>query len=192
MKWLQAIFGQSRVPRSQLEQLFALTTAYVTLQTTLGLRSTGRAGLVFKAVESSYFEAAEREMDDLLQITLKQSGTRCSRQRDSYGYDWLVLEDEQLEDLVAAAHLIGQTLQGHGFGDRLLAAVFGFKKEDTGQPAHWIYHYKRGTFYPFAPLPGRNARDNALELRLAAVMRGELPIEPQQERWFALWGAPVD
>ncbi|MDX6255798.1 MAG: hypothetical protein QOJ11_2132, partial [Frankiales bacterium] len=31
-----------------------------------------------------------------------------------------------------------------------------------------VYLYKRGTFYPFAPLPGEK-RDNALELQLRGV-----------------------
>lgn len=190
MKWLESLFGQARVPRSRLEQLFALSTAQVTLETTFGLRPVGRAGLVFREVESAYFEAAEREMDALLQIALRESGTRTRRQRDRYGFQWLVLEDEQLEDLVAIAHQVGLTFQEHGFAERLLAAVFGFDGPG-GQRVFWVYNYKRGNFYPFVPLPGRKARDNPLELRLAAVMRGEMPIEQDQERWYPLWDAPV-
>ncbi|MBI4493517.1 MAG: hypothetical protein HY690_12075 [Chloroflexi bacterium] len=191
MSWLDALFGRARVPKSRLEQLFALTTAQVTLETSFGLRPSGRAGLVFRAVESSFFETAEQELAELLQLARQETGTTVSRQRDRYGYEWLVLEDEQLEDLVATAHQVGQTLQDHGFGDRLLAAVFGFKDAD-GLPAYWIYNYKRASFYPFAPLAGEQRRNNPLELRLAAVMRRELPLEPDQARWYPLWGAPVE
>lgn len=190
MKWLEALFGQARVPKSRLEQLFALTTASVTLQTTFGLTPTGRAGLAFRAVESSFFEAAEQELNQLLELTTRETGTRVTRQRDSFGYEWLLLEDDQLEDLVAAAHLVGQTLRDHGFGDRLLAALFGFQSAE-GQRVYWIYNYKRASFYPFVPRGEGRQRDHALELRLAAVMRGELPIENDQSRWYALWGVPV-
>lgn len=54
-----------------------------------------------------------------------------------------------------------------------------------------VYLYKRGTFYPFAPLPGEaDRRDNALELRVRAVLAEDLRIEPDLGRWFPLWGAP--
>ncbi|GAB2930649.1 hypothetical protein GCM10027075_33880 [Streptomyces heilongjiangensis] len=53
------------------------------------------------------------------------------------------------------------------------------------------YLYKRGTFYPFAPLPGgAGRRDNALELRVRAVLAEDLRIEPDLGRWFPVWGAP--
>ena len=33
--------------------------------------------------------------------------------------------------------------------------------------------------------------DNAEELRLSALGKAELPVEPVLERWYALWGIPV-
>jgi hypothetical protein len=53
-----------------------------------------------------------------------------------------------------------------------------------------VYLYKRGTFYPFAPRPGER-RDNELELQVRAAVGGELPVEPDLTRWFALWGVPI-
>jgi hypothetical protein len=54
-----------------------------------------------------------------------------------------------------------------------------------------VYLYKRGTFYPFAPIDeGRQQRDNALELQVKGVLSEDLKIEPELNRWMALWGAP--
>jgi hypothetical protein len=53
-----------------------------------------------------------------------------------------------------------------------------------------VYLYKRGTFYPFAPLQGER-RDNELELQVRGTLGGDLPIEPELARWFALWGIPL-
>jgi hypothetical protein len=54
-----------------------------------------------------------------------------------------------------------------------------------------VYLYKRGTFYPFAPAPGGGEqRDNVLELRVRDLLAGELPLESDLSRWFAIWGAP--
>jgi hypothetical protein len=52
-----------------------------------------------------------------------------------------------------------------------------------------VYLYKQGTFYPFAPEPGKR-RDNAVELQLRGVLATDLPIEEELNRWMALWDAP--
>ena len=57
---------------------------------------------------------------------------------------------------------------------------------------HWIYNYKRGAFYPFVPAGGGQQRDTERELRLKAQIGAELPIEPELERWFPLWGIPSE
>ena len=61
----------------------------------------------------------------------------------------------------------------------------------TTRSAGWrlIYLYKRGTFYPFAPLDGER-RDNALELQVKGVIGDDLKWEPDLARWFPVWGAP--
>jgi hypothetical protein len=52
-----------------------------------------------------------------------------------------------------------------------------------------VYLYKRGTFYPFAPLPG-DRRDNSLELQVRGLIGTDVPLESELGRWMALWGAP--
>jgi hypothetical protein len=41
------------------------------------------------------------------------------------------------------------------------------------------------------PAKGSQQRDSERELRLKAQIGAELPIEPELERWFPLWGIPV-
>jgi hypothetical protein len=79
-------------------------------------------------------------------------------------------------------------MEERGYSEQLLCAVFGFVRD--GAPLDLIYNYKRGTFYPFAPA-GDKKRDNALELRVKAGLDAEMPIEPELERWYAVWDAPV-
>ena len=54
---------------------------------------------------------------------------------------------------------------------------------------YFIYNYKRGTWYPFAPLEG-GRRDNARELQVRAVLGSDLRMEPDLTRWFPVYGAP--
>ncbi len=86
-------------------------------------------------------------------------------------------------------------MQEQGFGPQLLCSVFGFRPEAaaaaSGATVYLVYLYKRGTFYPFVPLPGREQRDVETELRLGIVMQEDLKVEKDKANWMALWGVPV-
>lgn len=182
--------GQRTPKRADIETLFAVSTAYPTLSVNLGLASTGRAGVCFKSIEAGDFAALVRELDELLRISGADTGTTISRHEDEMGFSWVVLSDEDFEDLVTTTHLVNQSIGERGYGEKLLCSVFGFRTEG-GEPVDLVYAYKRGAFYPFAPRAGRR-RDNALELRLQAGLSGEMPIEPELERWYPVWDAPVE
>jgi hypothetical protein len=82
-------------------------------------------------------------------------------------------------------------MEVNGFGPQLLCSLAGFEHERSGRRLALVYLYKRGTFYPFAPLPGaRERRDNPLELRVKAALADDLRIEQDLNRWFPVWGAP--
>jgi hypothetical protein len=188
MGFTDSLFGRKKLKGPAKERLFALSTAQVTLETELGLKSSGAAAVVFKSQSSSEFVRSENEIQQLLEVTSVESGTKIERKTDSFGFEWLIVRDPDIEDLVTTVHLIGSELQDRGFGEQLLAAVFKF---DGGKnPIYWIYGYKRGTFWPFVPLDDQK-RDNAEELELKAKLEKELPIEQDLSRWLALFDAPL-
>jgi hypothetical protein len=71
-----------------------------------------------------------------------------------------------------------------GFGSRLLAALFAFERGET--TAYWVYSFRRGAYYPFAPRPG-NERDEQVEFKLESVLDGELDVEDDKSYWYPLW-----
>jgi len=119
---------------------------------------------------------------------------KFTQAEDSYGYRWLLLDDPDIEDLVTRVHLANSTLSDAGWGPQLLCSVFAFKPGDGAAPDaksfFLVYLFKRGTFYPFAPLSGEH-RDNELELRIKAIVGADLPFEADLSRWFPLWDSPV-
>lgn len=189
MSFWDVLLGRTRLKKPQRERLFAMATAQVTLQTALGLQPAGRAGLCFRPVTSGRFASAEEEMAELARISAAATGSQVETRDDPHGFRWLVFHDAELEDLVANIHAASQALAEHGFGEQLLAAVFAFADEHD-LPVYWIYNYRRGAFYPFVP-SGPRQRDRARELRLYAALRRELPLEPELERWYALWDPPL-
>jgi PspAB-like protein len=183
------LFGRRKLKQASTEKLFALSTARITLESELGLKPAGVAGVVFKSLSAGEFVRAENELEELLAVAARDSSSRVERKTDELGFDWIVIRDNDFEDLVATVHLIGSELQARGFGDRLLAAVVSFK--GGAETVYWIYGYKRAAFWPFVPTGEDKERNNARELELKAQLEKELPIEPDMTRWFGIFDAPL-
>ena len=189
MSWLDSILGRTKPVRSNLDQLFGMSTAQLTLQAEFSLTPTGGAAISFRPVSSGEFASLERDIQSLLQASTKDSPLDWRTFRDKYGYEWIVLHAAEFENLVASVHMVSRELQDNLFGEQLLATVFQFRDE-RDRNVYWIYNYKRGTFYPFVP-SGAQSRDNPEALRLSSVMKRELSIESDLSRWYALWGVPL-
>jgi len=181
--------GERKPRRPNLDRLFAMTTAELTLRINLELEPLPVSGVCFRPVDMSAFKQTMRELDQLLDEGAGPDATLTRQEKDEHGFLWILIEDRQFEDLVTATHHVNQTLQDHGFGEQLLCSMFAFKPSE-GDTAFLVYGYKRGTFYPFVPT-GSQRRDNTAEMRLAEALKGELPIESELERWYPLWGHPV-
>ena len=188
MGFLDVVLGRKRLKEASDERLFALSTAQVTLNVELGLKTAGSAAVVFKPLSAGEFVRAENEMASLLDTVAQSTGSKIERRSDDMGFEWLIVHDPDIEDLVTTAHLIGSELKARGFGPQLLAAAFPFQGK---KKAYWIYGYKRGAWWPFVPTGDGKERDNAEELELKAKLEKELPIEQDLTRWLALFDAPL-
>jgi PspAB-like protein len=189
MGLLDILGGRRKLKGPAPDRLFAITTAQVTLETGLGIKHRGAAGIVFQPLATADFESIVKEMEELVRGTAQETGTEVESSDDEFGYSWLILRDSDFEDLVVSLNAVSTELQGGGYGDRLLACVFAFEEKD--KPLYLIYNFKRGGFYPFVPAPGDKARDSERELRLKAQLGAELPFEQDMTRWFPLWEIPL-
>lgn len=189
MGLMDTILGRTKARPPDLDRLFGLPAAAITLETAAGLRSAGAAAVSLKPASGRAFAEVETEVDDLVALAAKEAGSEISQTTDSYGYRWLVARDPDLDDLVTTVHLVNSTLADRGFGPQLLASVFAFTGEKA-ETLHLVYLYKRGTFYPFVPV-GEQRRDNAAELAIRDLLAGEVPVEADLTRWFPIWGVPV-
>ncbi|EMA40655.1 PspA-associated protein PspAB [Halococcus hamelinensis] len=165
------------------DDLFGMSTAYLTMEADLGFEPANAAALCFSGVDSTDFADAVEEVEAILDAGEVETGTKARFVDDSHGYQWVVLSDSDFEDLVTSVHFAADTLIERGYGSRLLAALFGFEK---GGPVYWVYSFRRGAYYPFAPRSG-NERDSTVEFKLESVLDGELTVEPEKEYWYPLW-----
>lgn len=200
MGLLDTILGRTKPVPANLDRLFGLPGARITLEASEDLVPTGQAGICFKPSAGQAFEATEREIGQMLTGDGAAAGTtaKLSEQADEFGYRWVVVGSPDFDTLVTQVHYVNSTLQDNGYGTQLLCSVFGLAPAAppaSGKPSgpattYLVYLYKRGSFYPFVPTGGQR-RDNEAELRLKSVLAEDLAIEGDLDRWFPLWDLPV-
>lgn len=199
MSFWRTLLGRSKPAEPDLDALFGLPTAALTLRAGVGLTPTGSGSVAFRATEGAAFADIERDVTALLNAG---DGPPVEHTTDDYGYTWLVvrgsstsvgesggeLAETDITGLVTDLHAVNSTLEVNGYGPSLLCSLVGFT-DGSGRSVGLVYLYKRGTFYPFAPAGGKR-RDNALELQVEAAVGDDLPLEKDRSRWFPVYGAP--
>ncbi|MFE9246814.1 hypothetical protein [Nocardiopsis sp. NPDC006938] len=204
MSFWRTLLGRSEPVKPDLDALFGLPSAALTLRAGVGLTPTGAGSVAFRASEGAAFADVERDVTALLRAG---EGPTVEQTTDDYGYTWLVLRpggaevatddadprggelvDTDITGLVTDLHAVNSTLEANGYGPSLLCSLVGFT-DTGGRSVGLVYLYKRGTFYPFAP-QGAQRRDNALELQVEAAVGDDLPMEADRSRWFPVYGAP--
>jgi hypothetical protein len=183
------LFGRKKLKEPARDRLFALTTAAITLDVGCGLKPAGVAAVVFKPLSAGEFTQVDSDVEQLLQGVAAGSESKLDRKKDTFGFEWVIVHDPELEDQVTAVYAVAQEFNARGFGAQLLAAVFRF--EGGEHPVYWIYGFKTGTFWPFVPTGEKQERDNARELELKAKLEPELPVEKDLSKWLALFDAPI-
>lgn len=197
MGFFDALFGRTQPKTANLDALFAIPSAAVTLQTALGFRPTGQGAVCYRSAVGVGF--AETQSDIVSLLSSVPDAPRVEVNDDDFGFTWLEVTrrgavggDGEVDTaaLCTDLHAVNTSLQDQGFGTGLLCSLIPFQGAD-GAKVGLVYLYKQGTFYPFAPNPnGSRTRDNLLEIQLGDALAGDLPVEHDKQRWLAIWGAP--
>jgi hypothetical protein len=186
--FLDALLGRTKPVPPNLDELFALPNAALTLEAGTDFRPTGSGSVCFRAAEGKAFSDIEKDVRDLLSMGKDSKPVEVTT--DSYRFTWLVCRHspDDPEGLVTDLHAVNSSLEAGGFGPQLLCTIMAFR--DPGERSlGLVYLYKRGSFYPFAPMSGQR-RNNALELQIRGTLGADLKIEPDLARWMPIWGAP--
>ncbi|MDN4172930.1 hypothetical protein QWY28_08265 [Nocardioides sp. SOB77] len=190
MGFLDSILGRSKPKAANLDALFMVPSAAITLQTTLGLAPTGDGSVCYRAAAGAGFDRTQTDVLALLRDAADAPEVDVSS--DSFGFTWLQVhrDAEDTSGLCTDLHAVNTGLEAEGFGPALLCSLVPFA-DPSGRRVGLVYLYKQGTFYPFAPAPGRGQqRDNLLEIQVRDALAAELPVEREMSRWLAIWGAP--
>jgi hypothetical protein len=177
--------------KTDSDVLFSLSSAYLTIESKMGLKNSGRGALSLKSISGMYFNEMKDDIKRFLDISKTDFELTYRTVTDSYGYLWVILEGKRMEDLLAGISAIGDTVDEKGFSNQLLAAIFEFT-DNRNRKEYLIYNYKRNRFYPFVPLDnGKKSRNTEEEMKIMATIGDEVPLERDMTLWYPLWDLPL-
>jgi hypothetical protein len=191
MGFLDTLLGRTKPVKPNLDQLFGLPSAAITLEAAAGFKPTGLGSVCFSPAEGGAFAQIQQDVQALLDAdTGGGDHAPVESSQDSYGYTWLTSRrgPDDIVSLVNDVHAVNTALESTGFGPQLLCSLVNFS-DQQGRRLALVYLYKRGSFYPFAPLQGEK-RNNPLEIQIKAMLGNDLRVEQDLTRWFPVWGAP--
>ena len=214
MGLLDALLGRSKPVRPDLDQLFGLPAAAITLQAGADLQPTGLGSVCFASVEGGAFKQVQRDVRELLDADAdrgadtgggtgwgadtysgggtggvgERGGVPVEFSQDEYGYTWLLARHKPDEAVVLVndLHAVNTLLEEGGFGPQLLCSLVGFRAAEhrDDRSLALVYLYKRGTFYPFAPKPGQREKRDSA---MELQVRGLLTDDLPMEPDLARW-----
>ena len=88
------IFGRSDPPKANLDNLFAIPSAAITLEAAAGFKPTGIGSVCYRENEGGAFSSAEQDVQALLDA---DSGPKVERSNDDFGFTWLVCKHDPTE-----------------------------------------------------------------------------------------------
>jgi hypothetical protein len=167
--------------------LFSLSSAQVTLETKLNLKSTGKVALGLKNVSGKIFAETVEEIKNFLDISKRESGLSYRLTNDSYDYIWIVFQSGKVEDIISSISATGEIVHDRGFSKQLFVAMFQFSNYNGKKSDHYlVYNYATNKFYPFVSL-SKNERDNKIENEIMETVSNEIPFERDESLWYPIW-----
>jgi hypothetical protein len=187
MRWLDALTGRRRQAANDLDALFLVPSAAITLETAAGYAPTGVGSVCYRSAPGAAFDRTQDEITRLLDDDPEVPDVTVTR--DDFGFTWLVVQGDPADTagLCTDLHAVNTLLEEQGFASGLLCSMVTFTGH--GRTFGLVYLYKQGTFYAFAPT-GPHQRDNLTEIAVRDQLAAELPMERDMQRWLALWNAP--
>ena len=167
--------------------LFSLSSAQITLEIKLNLKSTGKAAISLKNVSGRIFAEMVEEIRNFLDVSKTDSDLSYRVINDAYDYLWIVIQSGKVEDIISGISAVGQTVRDRGFSNQLFVAVFQFRNYNNNKNDHYlVYNFASNKFYPFVPV-SKNERDNEIEREIFETIVNEMPFERDDSLWYPIW-----
>ncbi len=89
MGLFDTILGRTKPVKPDLDELFAMPSAAITLQAAGNLQPTGCGSVCVKSAEGGAFAGLREEIETLLAVDAEDGSRKYDQTTDSYGFSWL-------------------------------------------------------------------------------------------------------
>ena len=127
MGFLDTLLGRTKPVPPNLDKLFGLPGAALTLEAGTDFRPTGTGSVCFRAAEGKAFGDIEKDVRELLTWARTTPPVRSPR-TPTGSPGWSAGHARRLEGLVTDLHAVNSSLELGGFGPQLLCTIMAFQR----------------------------------------------------------------
>ena len=122
----EAMRGRTQPKRNNLDALFHVPSAAITLQTALGFEPTGTGSVCYRSAAGAAFAQTQADVLALLRDDAEAPDVEVTQ--DDFGFTWLVVEGDKddMAGLCTDLHAVNTTLELNGFESGLLCSLVPF------------------------------------------------------------------
>ena len=122
----EAMRGRTQPKTNDLDALFLVPSAAITLQTALGFEPTGSGSVCYRSATGAAF--AQTQQDVVALIGDDADAPDVTLTQDDFGFTWLVVADHgaDMAGLCTDLHAVNTTLELNGFEGGLLCSMVPF------------------------------------------------------------------
>ena len=122
----EAMRARTQPKRNNLDALFHVPSAAITLQTALGFEPTGTGSVCYRSAAGAAF--AQTQADVLALIRDDAEAPDVEVTQDDFGFTWLVVagDKDDVPGLCTDLHAVNTTLELNGFESGLLCSMVPF------------------------------------------------------------------
>ena len=191
MGLLDTILGRSKPVRPDLDRLFALPSAVISLEAGAGFVPTGLGSVCFAGVEGGGFARIRDDVRELLDADNERADAPVEFSQDAYGYTWLLArhppDDPPPSSMTCtrSTHCSRTAASGPS-----CCARWSVSAMPNSGLWRWSTSTSEAPSIRSRRCRAREKRDSQRELQVKAVIGDDLRIESDLSRWFPVWGAP--
>ena len=178
--------GHSRTAPAKLDALFALPSAALTLEASLGLHPPAAARCASARRRAAPPCRRSRRLADLVAV---DGGPQTESRVDEFGYTWLTVRTDppDVGALVTDLHAVNSALEAQGFGPGCSARPSGFRVGERTSGSSWSTSTSRAPSTRSAPA-GPPAATPCWSARSATPSAPTCRSRRTPARWMPIWG----
>ena len=156
-----------------------------------------QTGVLLSPSEHSFFDHLGTNIDNIITDGISSSKTRFDIVKDNFGTVWILINDEDFEELISTTYTIVNAVSRVVNPDNVIGSVLKLDLQNSNlldvykqvEGGYLIFNSDLLGYYPFVPL--KEERISSLELDLQDILKSSgLETISDMNNWYGISGIP--